>query len=331
VRKKNKKATRPKKEKRLHDRNKNRERYDLAALIEVKPSLKDFLKPNKHGAETIDFSQPKAVKLLNQAILHHYYGITYWDFPEQHLCPPIPGRADYIHYLADLVREDNYGKIPADQLTVCDIGTGASCIYPVIGVSEYQWNFIASDVSAEAIASAEKIIEGNSRLKGKVECRLQKDPNSFFKGILKTGEKIDLSMSNPPFHSTIEEANEGSLRKIKNLTGKTEEKPVLNFSGNRMELVYEGGEFAFIKGMINESKEIKDQCYWFTSLVSKKTNLDKIYSVLEAVNAAEIRTLDLATGNKISRIVAWTFLSDQDQKNWKNSRWQTRSGKSEEE
>lgn len=330
---KNKKAgpKKKKKAKRLHERNRNQDRYDLEALIEVKQELKNFLKPNKHGVETIDFSQAEAVKLLNQAILHHYYGISNWDFPPKYLCPPIPGRADYLHYLADLLREDNFGKIPSKGVKVFDVGTGASCIYPIIGVTEYNWNFIASDVNPEAINSAKNIVENNPSLKNKIDCRLQEDPHSFFSGIIRSAENFDLTMCNPPFHGSIEEAREGNIRKVENLTGKEVLNPKRNFSGVREELIYEGGEYAFIKAMINESKEYADHCFWFSSLVSKKTNLDKIYSVLDAVGTQEVRTLDMATGNKTSRIVAWTFLSPELQKEWKISRWSKKKISTEEE
>ena len=95
---------------RLHPRNKNRERYDLDALIVAIPELKNHVKPNKFGADSVDFSNPIAVKLLNRALLSHYYGIKNWNFPKENLCPPIPGRADYLHLIVDLLSESNSGK-----------------------------------------------------------------------------------------------------------------------------------------------------------------------------------------------------------------------------
>ena len=147
----------------LHIRNRNRERYDLPALIQVLPELKSFVKPNKYGTESIDFAHPKAVKLLNKAILKHYYGIDHWNFPDKNLCPPIPGRADYIHQLADLLSKNNSGNIPLGNNIKClDIGVGANCIYPIIGVVEYGWNFIGSDIDAQSIESAQKIVDSNT-------------------------------------------------------------------------------------------------------------------------------------------------------------------------
>ena len=123
-------SNKPAKEKtRLHLRNKNRERYDLEGLIKTCPDLSQFVKPNKHGEDSIDFANPDGVKMLNKALLHHYYEIENWDIPENYLCPPIPGRADYIHHMADLLKESNYGIIPTGDKIIClDVGVGANCI-----------------------------------------------------------------------------------------------------------------------------------------------------------------------------------------------------------
>jgi len=307
---------------RLHSRNKNRERYDLGALIIANPELKTFVKPNKFGDDSVDFSNPQAVKQLNTSILNHYYGIESWDFPDENLCPPIPGRADYIHYIADLLSGNNFGRIPmGDKITCLDIGTGASCIYPIIGVTEYQWEFIGTDINAESIVSAKNIVNSNSLLKDKVECKLQKRPKNIFRGILAKEDKVDLTICNPPFHSSLEEAEKGTRRKIKNLSGETVKTPELNFAGISEELICEGGEIQFLENMMRESKMRPKSCFWFSTLVSKKSNLKKVSKVLEELKAVQVKTIPMGTGNKSSRIVAWTFLSTEEQKEWRETRW----------
>jgi 23S rRNA (adenine1618-N6)-methyltransferase len=307
---------------RLHSRNKNRERYDLSALIRATPELAKHIKPNKYGDDSVDFSNHVAVKLLNKALLNHYYEIKSWNFPDENLCPPIPGRADYIHHIADLLSENNFGAIPrGDRITCFDIGLGASCIYPILGVTEYDWRFIGSDIDPESLASSQNIISTNSSLKGKIECRLQNNPKDVFFGIIGREEKIDLSICNPPFHSSAEDAQKGTRRKVKNLSGKEVKSPKLNFGGIGNELICEGGEYAFIQNMIRESKIFSKNCFWFSTLVSKQSNLKWIYKALEKNKAIQIRTIPMGTGNKSSRIVAWTFLSKQEQKEWRDSRW----------
>ena len=301
----------------LHSRNRNREPYDLKALVDAIPGLKNHIKPNKYGGDSVDFSSPIAVKLLNQGLLKHYYGINNWDFPDENLCPPIPGRADYLHYIADLLSESNAGKIQkGSQICGLDVGVGATCIYPIIGVTEYDWNFIASDIDPKSIASAQQIINSNPSLKDKVDCRLQKDPSAIFKGIIDKKDKIDFTICNPPFHASIEEAQRGSRRKVRNLLGKKGNEATLNFSGAENELIYDGGEYQFIKNMIRESEEFAKSCFWFSTLVSKQSNLKGIYKLLEKVKPTQLKTIAMGTGNKSSRIVAWTFLSKEEQKAW---------------
>ena len=307
---------------RLHIRNKNRERYDLEALKVAEPALADHIKPNKYGAESVDFSNPLAVKLLNKALLNHYYGIKNWDFPDENLCPPIPGRADYLHFMADLLTQSNFGEVPrGEKISVLDIGVGASCIYPIIGVTEYGWNFIGSDIDPKSLEAADKIISSNETLTEKIECRLQENPEFIFEGILSSDEKIDMTICNPPFHASPEEAKKESRRKITNLTGKKVTKPVLNFAGVSAELIYEGGEVAFINKIIEESERFSKNCYWFSTLVSKQSTLKGMYKALNLMEITQIKTIPLGTGNKSSRIVAWSFLTKEEQKQWRETRW----------
>lgn len=307
---------------RLHKRNKNRERYDLSALLASNPELAAHVKPNKYGEDSIDFADPSAVKLLNKALLNHYYGIANWDFPDTNLCPPIPGRADYIHHIADLLCENNYGNIPTGDKIICyDIGVGANCIYPIIGVTEYGWNFIGSDIDPKSIESAEKIVASNPSLIGKVELRLQEDRSDVFYGVIGREEKVDLCICNPPFHSSRDKAEKGSRRKVKNLTGKIVEKPVLNFAGISDELICEGGELKFILNMIKESRNYLRNFLWFSTLVSKKSNVKSIFDKLKKSGAKSIRTIPMGTGNKSTQLVAWTFHTKEEQKEWQQERW----------
>ena len=158
----------------LHPRNKHQGRYDFKELISSCPELAPFVRLNNYNDESIDFSNAKAVMMLNKALLKHFYKIDYWNIPEGYLCPPIPGRADYIHHIADLLASSNNGKIPTgSQIKCLDIGVGANCIYPIIGNKEYGWSFVGSDIDPVSIQSANEIIENNASLKGNVTLRLQ--------------------------------------------------------------------------------------------------------------------------------------------------------------
>jgi 23S rRNA (adenine1618-N6)-methyltransferase len=306
----------------LHPRNKHRERYDFDQLIESFPELAPFVSLNRYNDLSIDFFNPDAVKMLNKALLKSYYGIDHWDIPPTYLCPPIPGRADYIHHIAELLGKTFDGKIPPGNKIKClDIGVGANCIYPIIGVKEYDWNFVGSDIDKLAITAANKIIESNSSLQGKIELRIQPNIKNFFQGIIQDGERFDLTICNPPFHASMEEAQSATLRKLSNLKQKRITKPILNFGGQSLELWCKGGEKRFVNDLIFESRRFKNSCFWFSTLISKESNLKGVYATLKRLNIPEVKTILMGHGNKTSRIVAWSFLSSDKQKEWIDTYW----------
>lgn len=306
----------------LHPRNKHRGRYDFAQLVQASSGLAQFVRLNEFGDDSIDFSNQQAVKALNQALLKQFYKIAIWDIPKQYLCPPIPGRADYLHYIADLLGTSNAGVIPQGELvTVLDIGVGANAIYPLIGTHEYGWRFVGVDVDANALKNAQKIVDANA-LSGVIELRMQTSPVSIFKGVIKQDEFYDLTMCNPPFHASLAEAQAGTRRKWRGLgkavskSGADDKSSVLNFGGQGNELYCAGGEEAFVTAMINESKQFATQCLWFTTLISKAASLPSVYRALKKVNALEVKTIEMTQGQKQSRVVAWTFLNASQQRTW---------------
>ncbi len=327
----------PRQPKGLHKRNLHAKGYDFNALVEATPALKPYVRPNPYGNLSIDFAAPRAVKLLNLALLRLHYGLNYWDIPEGFLCPPIPGRVDYLHYLADLLAESapsnkggkgkvaNVTKVPrGERVVVLDIGTGANGIYPLLGSQVYGWRFVASDIDPVSLANVAQIIDNNPPLEGKLSLRQQRDAKQIFTGIITAQDRFDLTLCNPPFHGSLEEASRGSDRKLKNLAANKRakghevaaNKPKLNFGGQKAELWCEGGEQAFLSQMISESQAFATQCLWFTSLVSKKENLKPCYRQLERVGAKQVKTLEMAQGNKLTRVLAWTFLTPEQQALW---------------
>jgi 23S rRNA (adenine1618-N6)-methyltransferase len=290
----------------LHPRNKHRGRYQFAVLIKKCPDLADFVIKNEFADETIDFTDSLAVKTLNKALLIYFYGIQLWDIPEGFLCPPIPGRADYLHYAADLIA-DSDGIIPKGKnIKVLDIGVGANSIYPLIGHSEYGWTFVGSDIDSLAIRSAKNIVDANG-LSKVISIRKQKNKSKIFTDLINPGEKFKLSICNPPFHSSMKDASESTERKWKNLGKASSMGSDLNFGGKNAELWCEGGEEKFLQSMILESEQFANAVEWFSSLVSKKETLASCYYELDKIKAKEVRTIDTHQGNKTSRILAWRF------------------------
>jgi 23S rRNA (adenine1618-N6)-methyltransferase len=291
-----------------HPRNRHQGRYDFDALVRICPPLAGFVRPNPNAESTIDFADPAAVHALNQALLHAQYGVSHWDIPSGYLCPPIPGRADYIHHLADLLGDGRAGGVPRGAGTlILDIGVGANCVYPIIGVVEYGWHFVGTDIDSVALATARHTVAANPNLMAAIELRRQATPTAIFGGVIHQGESFAASLCNPPFHGSAAAAAAGTQRKLRNLGGSRKSTAVRNFGGQNNELWCRGGEIAFIRRMIAESGQRPDLCRWFTTLVSKRDSLPPLHHALAAAKATEVRTIDLAHGQKKTRILAWRF------------------------
>jgi 23S rRNA (adenine1618-N6)-methyltransferase len=285
----------------LHPNNPHKGKYDFEVLSKNIPQLKEYIRKNPRGEDKIDFSDNEAVILLNKALLKTFYNIDNWDIPKSFLVPPIPGRADYIHYIAELLEKK-------DNVKVLDIGTGANCIYPIIGSQSYGWNFLASDIDSKSIENAQKIIDANKNLKDKIILKLQKNRDNIFEGIIDKTDRFDLTMCNPPFHSSLEAAIKANERKVSNLNkGNKEIKKGFNFGGQKAELWCNGGELLFLKKMAKESVKFSSQVNWFTSLVSDKDNIKPLGKLLEKLGAKEVKVLEMSQGQKISRVLAWKF------------------------
>ena len=294
----------------MHKNSFHNKKYDFDVLVENHEALRPHVFVNDFQTQTIDFSNPQAVKALNTALLFTHYNVKYWEFPDENLCPPIPSRADYMHHLADLLRRSHLET----DINILDIGVGASCIYPLIGNALFNWKFVGTDIDEKSLHVAKKIIDKNF-LANVIELRRQNDPQNILKGIIKPSDKFAASVCNPPFFKSQADALEATKTKLKGL-GKDNDKVVRNFSGTPKELCYAGGEKAFLHNYLYESSHYKQQCFWFTSLVSNVSHVRSMQASLEKLGATEFQVLDMIQGNKVSRVVAWSFLTKAEQKDW---------------
>lgn len=283
------------KDKGLHNRNKFNKGYNFEELVKINPSLKEFVSLNSYNSLSINFSNPKAVKELNKALLFSYDKITIWDFPDENLCPPIPGRLDYILHLSDLLASE-------ENIHILDIGTGATCIYPLLGVAEFNWHFVGTDINLDSLDTAQDIIDDND-LDAHIKLRQQFDEQHILKGILEEEDSFTATMCNPPFYKSAEEARGANRRKTRNLGNNA----VRNFSGNNDELWYIGGEKAFLHNYLYESSLYPTVSKWFTSLVSKKENIASLEKSSKKLGVKEFKVIQMNQGNKVTRIVCWRF------------------------
>lgn len=290
------------------------ENYDFEKLVAVEPRLQQYLK-KINDRVTIDFGSARAVRLLNKAILHSEYDISYWEFDESALTPPIPGRRAYIDQVVGLLSEHRNSAPKGNKVKVLDIGVGASCIYPIIGHRAYGWSFVGSDIEAKSITQAKEIIANNPSLRN-ISIKHQTG-NKILDGIIAEGEYYEATICNPPFYSSAEEAERSRGRKNKNLGLKESD----NYRGSSSELWTEGGELGFISQYIDESKAYRNQVLWFTSLVSAEKHIKPLQRKLEEKGAADSLIKEMKLGNKRSRIICWTYLEKKKRKAWAEMRF----------
>lgn len=291
----------------LHPRNRHQGRYDLAALVAASPALARFVVRTPDGERSLEFADPHAVKALNLALLALQYDVHGWDIPDGYLCPPIPGRADYVHHLADLLASGPGGAASrGPAVRILDLGVGANVIYPLLGHREYGWSFVGTDVDPRALDSAARTLAANPGLAAAVTLRLQPRRAAILDGVLAPGERFAACVCNPPFHASAAEARGGSERKWRNLGRAGAARPVRNFGGQAGELWCPGGEAGFLGRLIAESARHRDAVGWFTALVSRSASLPGLIAALRASGAAH-RVLEMGQGHKRSRILAWRF------------------------
>jgi 23S rRNA (adenine1618-N6)-methyltransferase len=290
----------------MHPRNRHQGHYDFPALIGLCPPLAECVVTNPVGASTIDFANPHSVRMLNRALLQQHYRIAHWDLPDAYLCPPVPGRADYIHVIADLLALDHGAVIPRGlAIAALDIGVGANGIYPFIGHQEYGWRFVGTEISTDALAVAQSNIS-NNQLDSAISLRLQRNRGQIFRGVVNADDRFAVSLCNPPFHGSAKEALAARRQKW---AGLQRADSGFNFGGHDAELWCTGGEASFIKRMVQESASFGSNIVWFTTLVARSVHLPALQKRLQQVGAAEIHTKPMAQGQKQSRVLAWSFLT----------------------
>lgn len=303
----------------LHPRNRHLGGYDFTALALAVPALSHHLITTPSGETSVDFANPVALKMLNRALLETSYGIQAWDIPKHYLCPPIPGRADVLHHLADLLADGDESQIPFGScVSALDIGVGANGIYPLVGHAEYGWNFVGVDIDQVALNNVQRILDANPAFQAAIKVRHQPVFDNLFVGVLRRGEYFDVTLCNPPFFGSPDEARQATERKSKNLgKGQAAQR---NFGGQNNELWYPGGERSFVQGLIEQSAGIRKRCLWFTTLVSKADHLPLLQAALAKFHPADVRVIPMSQGQKQSRILAWTFLGKADRKIWAKRR-----------
>ncbi|RHY63129.1 hypothetical protein DYB30_002127, partial [Aphanomyces astaci] len=240
---------------------------------------------------------------LTRALLHRDFGITTWHVPLNRLCPPLPNRLNYIHWIEDLILFSQSSYVSTEDAPIwgVDIGTGASVIYPLLGHSLNQWRFLATDVDAESIEYAAANLRSN-HLEHVIHLETVADghdaailPTASIQRRCRHDGPVLFTMCNPPFFDSIDQADTN---------------PRTACTGSASEMTTPGGEVAFVTRMIQDSLLLTSQVRWYTSLIGRKSSLRPLLAILRSHGIPNMRTTEFLQGRTTRWGLAWSFTTD---------------------
>lgn len=330
----------------IHPKNKYSDNPpDFSVLASLYPSLKPFVFYSRDGRPRIDWTDYNSTRELTRVLLLHDHGLNWW-IPDGQLCPTVPNRSNYIHWIEDLLSSDIIPKNNNNDDIVrgFDIGTGANCIYPLLGASLLGWTFVGSDVTDVAVEWAEKNVKCNQHISELIEirkvtacqsaisiedsncgesvnCENKMDGNAT---VVEEAEHLPSSSFDPPLDMNKKYSGPPLLLGVVRDGEKfdfcmcnppffeTMEEAGLNpktsCGGTPEEMVCPGGEKAFITRIIEDSVVLKESFRWFTSMVGRKVNLKFLTSKLREVGVTIVKTTEFVQGQTCRWGLAWSFV-----------------------
>lgn len=307
---------------------------DFLLISEKYPEFRKCIKI-LNGNMCINYNNPTALYCISKVLLHHRYNLI-WDMPDNFLIPTVPSRANYVHFISDLLTPEhvyntetvsNKGSlndtetikfnthqdfcsvelIPrGKQVLGLDIGIGANSIFSLLCNKIYSWNMVGTDISSESLKVSDSIIKNNN-LSDCITLLLQENPEDILLGILDRPEIKTLNFSfticNPPYYDSIEDSE-------------------MNVHPNRYrvcknyEVITQGGESQFILKMYSQSKIFRKRVIWYTSQVSKLKNLKFLRNALgKEIVSNELKSLIFTTlkqGKHDKWVIAWSFFEKEE-------------------
>ncbi|EFW17460.1 hypothetical protein CPSG_05903 [Coccidioides posadasii str. Silveira] len=281
-------------------RNIYRQDVDFRSLALEDPDFAKFLKVNGQ----LDFNDPGAVRQLTKSLLRRDFKLNV-ELSDDRLCPPVPNRFNYVLWLQDLIdtTNDDYrgGYDPEREVVGLDIGTGASCIYPLLACAQRpKWMFVATDINDKNFQYAQENVKRNN-----LQSRIRVVKTTAEDPLIALGDKVpferlQFTMCNPPFYESEEEMLASANLKHR--------PPNSACTGAPVEMVTAGGEESFVQRIIDESLKLRNKVQWYTSMLGKLSSVTKLIEKLLESGNQNWAVTEFVQGSKTRRwAIAWSW------------------------
>lgn len=181
-----------------------------------------------------------------------------------------------------------------------NVGTGASCIYPLLASKKNKWQMTATDIDLGSINVAQENINRNN-LQHLIQVK-QTTSSTLLKDLIDLETTYDFCMCNPPFFSSTNELDPRNQSRSEN-----RRLPRNALTGKANEVVALGGEVEFISKLIKESVDLKLQVKIFTTMVGKKSSTIPLKFLLRTVEVVSFKQTEFHQGHTTRWALAWTF------------------------
>ncbi|XP_066244910.1 U6 small nuclear RNA (adenine-(43)-N(6))-methyltransferase [Euwallacea similis] len=279
----------------MHPRNIYKSPPNFKELALEFPEFKPYVKLDFSGKVNFNFKDADALRVLCCTLLKKNFGLTV-NLPKNKLVPTIPLRLNYILWIEDLL--DFLQK--SDKVKGIDIGTGASCVYPLLAAKKNGWSMVATETDPTSFEYAQNNVNNNN-LQNLVT--VVKVPGDSLLNDAINGQDFDFCMCNPPFFASTQE-----LHPFFKARSASRPHPKNAFVATTTEVVVKGGEVEFIQKMINESKSLKTKVKLYTSMVGQKSHLPALKKSLRQAGVGSFKETEFCQGNTTRWGLAWTFL-----------------------
>lgn len=282
----------------MHPRNRYKDKPpDFAYLASKYPDFQQHVHTSLTGRPMVNFKEPEAVRALTCTLLKEDFGLTI-EIPLERLIPTVPLRLNYIHWVEDLIDGQ---KQPRRGI---DIGTGASCIYPLLGATMNGWYFLATEVDDICFDYAKKNVEQNN-LSDLVKV-VKVPQKTLLMDALKEETEIiyDFCMCNPPFF-----ANQLEAKGVNSRNSRRPPPSSVN-TGGVTEIMAEGGELEFVKRIIHDSLQLKKRLRWYSCMLGKKCSLAPLKEELRKQGVPKVTHTEFCQGRTMRWALAWSFYDD---------------------